>query len=342
MVIPEEYIIQKFYQFSGNPTYNKFTNVYNGSCPSCREGKSWGRKRRLFFLPKDNIICCHNCGWYGDPIKWVCEVNGCTFRDIVLEVKRGAYGADFIENYLSKSSSVASQPVDVPDIPKDSINLFDDTQVEYYKDNVHVQNALSIVKSRRLREAVNKPKTLWFTLNDRVHKNRIILPFYHNNKISHYQSRSIYDTQTPKYLSKQSSDKLLFNIDNVISSISTIFITEGPIDSFFIENGIAVAGIQENSKTAFTVKQKEQLNRYMLHEKIWVLDSQWCDAASLSKSNILCEEGARVFIWPENIGTKYKDVNDLCVGASIDRVPHKFIKENTYTGLKGKVLLSRI
>ena len=53
--IPEEYIIQKFYQFSGNPTYNKFTNVYNGSCPICREGKSWGRKRRLFFIPKDNI-----------------------------------------------------------------------------------------------------------------------------------------------------------------------------------------------------------------------------------------------------------------------------------------------
>jgi hypothetical protein len=340
-MIPEEYIIHKFYQHAGFPIYNKFTNVYNGCCPICREGKSWGRKKRLFFLPRDNVICCHNCGWYGDPIKWICATDNCTFTDIILEIKQGVFGASFIENYFDKTKTV-TDIVSTPQLPKDSINLFDEVQVEYYKSNKDVQRALSIINKRKLNTAINKPKTLWVSLKDKVHQNRIIIPFYSNNKIVHYQSRSIYPAQQPKYLSKQSSDKVLFNVDNIKNEISTIFITEGPIDSFFIENGIAVAGIQEHSKALYTKKQKIQISRYLLHEKIWVLDSQWLDTASYNKTSILCELEEKVFIWPKNIGTKYKDVNDMCVSLNINRLPHKFLKENTFTGLKGKVKLGEI
>ena len=158
MDLPEEYVVQKFYQLAGYPKYVKSTNTYMGGCPICREGKSWGRKSRLYYLPKDNVICCHNCGWYGDPIKWICEVDTCTFKEIILEIKQGAYGADFIENYLSREKSNLITR-DIPDIPKDSINLFDDTQVEYYRSNKHVQHALELVKRRRLDKAINKPKT---------------------------------------------------------------------------------------------------------------------------------------------------------------------------------------
>ena len=297
MVIPEEYIIQKFYQHAGFPVYNKFTNVYNGCCPICREGKSWGRKKRLFFLPKDNVICCHNCGWFGDPIKWICATDGCTFRDIILEIKQGVFGSSFIEDYFDKSTTVRQVPQPAQ-LPVDSINLFDEVQIEYYKGDKVIQKALNIIKARMLDTAVNKPKSLWVSLRDKVHKERIIIPFYVNGRIEHYQSRSIHSNQSPKYLSKQSSDKVLFNVDNIKGEINTIFITEGPIDSFFIENGIAVAGIQEHSKALFTKKQKLQISKFFLHEKIWVLDSQWQDKASYTKTGILCEMGEQTFIWP--------------------------------------------
>jgi hypothetical protein len=341
MIIPEEYIIQKFYQYAGFPIYNKFTNVYNGCCPVCREGKSWGRKKRLFFLPKDNVICCHNCGWYGNPVKWICAVSNCEFRDIANEVRSGTYGHKLIEDYFNDAKTTIPKTIQT-DLPDDSINLFDNVQIEFYKHNKHIQKGLQIINDRKLSNAINKPKTLWMSLKDKIHQNRIIIPFYLDNKIVHYQTRSIYSNQTPKYLSKQSSDKSLFNIDNINSSINTLFITEGPIDSFFIENGIAVAGIQEHSKNLYTKKQRAQMNKFMLHEKIWVLDSQWLDKTSCTKTGILCEMDEKVFIWPKNIGTVYKDVNDMCVGCNINRLPHKFIKENTFTGIKGKVKLSEI
>ena len=91
MNIPEEYIIQKFYQYAGYPKYVKSTNTYSGGCSICREGSSWGRKRRLYYITKDNVICCHNCGWYGSPIKWVMETGSLTYNEVVEEIEDGNY-----------------------------------------------------------------------------------------------------------------------------------------------------------------------------------------------------------------------------------------------------------
>ena len=82
-VIPQDYIIEKFFQYAGYPKYKKITNVYEGGCPLCREGKSWGKKRRLYFVVKENYIYCHNCGWSGSPINWVQEVTGKNYIDII-------------------------------------------------------------------------------------------------------------------------------------------------------------------------------------------------------------------------------------------------------------------
>ena len=53
-IIPEGYVAEKFYQYAGYPKYKKLTNVYEAGCPICREGKSWGKKRRLYYVVKDN------------------------------------------------------------------------------------------------------------------------------------------------------------------------------------------------------------------------------------------------------------------------------------------------
>ena len=84
MDIPEEYIIQKFYQYAGYPKYTKSTNTYTGGCPICREGSSWGRKSRAYYIPKNNAICCHNCGWYSKTLNWIIEVSGLTYNDCLL------------------------------------------------------------------------------------------------------------------------------------------------------------------------------------------------------------------------------------------------------------------
>ena len=342
MLLPQEYIVQKFCQYTGYPKYSKRTNTWAGGCPICREGKSWGKKRRLNYRVKKNYMSCFNCGWHGNPTTFIQEVTGMSYREISAESK----DFDILPEDLIIPDSTTRTPVDTDTLPKDSINVLDPNQKTFWSHSEPVRKAIDTIVTRKLDVAINRPKTLWISLNDYIHKNRLILPFYdEDNKIIFYQTRSLYkedEIDRPKYLSKPGGEKTLFNINQIDPKVSTLFIFEGPIDSCFVKNGIAVGGIQENSESNFTLVQQQQLERYRLFDKVWVLDSQWLDSASYKKTQILLDQGETVFIWPEDIGRRFKDINELCVAIDQPGIGYKFIQKNSYTDIKGKLLLNQI
>lgn len=342
MILPREYIVQKFYQHAGYPKYKKISNTYEAGCPICREGSSWLKKRRCYYLVDDNVICCHNCGWFSKPLKWIQEVSNQTYEEIIKEVK--TYDILPTDVTLDEVETVSTKTIHK--LPLDCINLFDDSQVDYHKGNAAVQKAIEVIKSRKLDVAVNRPKSLWLSLTDRVHKNRLIIPFYdERGEIAFYQSRTILQQpgdKMPKYLSKINGEKSLYNLNNIDPELDYIFIFEGPIDAFFVKNGTAVAGIQENSNNMFSSLQQTQINSFNLFKRIWVLDSQWQDKASRTKTKRLIDMNESVFIWPEKVGRQCKDINDVCLAANINQISPKFIVDNSFTGLKAKLLMSEI
>lgn len=341
IVIPEEYITTKFYQYAGYPKYKRLSNVYEGGCPICREGNSWGRKRRLFYLAKKKIICCHNCGWYSSPYNWIKKVSGLNDIEIIKEIKHFTPNT---ENIVEKKDEIKKEII-VPTLPDNSINLQDISQLNYFKNNKIVEIAKNYLSQRRLDTCINPPNSFFISLTDKVHKNRLIIPFYYNNNIVFYQTRTLLekDNKTkPKYLSKIMGEKSLFNIDNIKDDIDYIFVFEGPIDSCFVQNGVGVTGIQEKSKQTFSPLQLKQLDQYKLYKKIFVLDSQWQDDASARKSKILLQQNESVFLWPEKLGKKFKDFNDICVKLKRDYIKPDVIIENTFTGIKGIIQLSKI
>jgi len=344
VILPQDYIVQKFYQYAGFPKFKKLSNVYEASCPICREGRSWGKKKRCYFIVSDGVICCHNCGWFSSPFNWIKQVSGQTPAEIYKEVSQ--YDILPLDLMQEQQQNIPAVTVNPHSLPLDCINLFDENQVSYYKDNTVVQDALSLISRRRMNHAINKPDTLWLSLTDKIHKNRIIIPFYNEHgDIVFYQSRAIYERDTklyPKYLGKVNGERALFNLNKITPDLDYIFIFEGPIDAFFVQNGTAVAGIQERSNKNFTTLQEEQLATFRLYEKIWVLDSQWLDKASREKTIKLIETGETVFIWPEKVGKKFKDINDLCLAVGRDFIEPEFFIKNSYTGLKAKLMLSGI
>ena len=338
-MIPIDYIVNKFYEYSGGVHFNKFSNNYQGSCYICKEGKSWLKKKRSYLLIEKNAVCCHNCGWYGSSVTWLMEVTGKTFKEILQDSK----GYDNLPSSYTEDTKPTLVIKNEP-LPKDSINLLDKSQVLFYKNERVVIDALKLISSRGLVKAVNRPRSLWVSLTDFTHRDRIVIPFYNrSNEIIYYQSRTIYpDDERPKYLSKVNTVKPLFGIDSIKEDIDHIFIFEGPINAFFTRNSVAVCGIQENSQTNFTAMQQEQLRQYPLHRKIWVLDSQWKDNASLSKSNILADQNENVFIWPKEYGEIYKDFNDIAIKEKKNEITADFVLENTFSGLKAKMALCNI
>lgn len=339
MLLNEDYVVSKFYQHAGSPRYNRLSKSYNACCPTCREGNSWGKKRRLYYIPRKNLIFCHNCGLSMRPVKWVQSVGNMTYVEVMKE--NGNFAR--VEVELER---VEKEPVNIiiESLPRDSINLFDRQQTEFYKDNFYVNKALEIIKSRRLDTAINKPKSLWISLTDPIHKNRLVIPFYDvNDNIVHYQSRTIVERKGktyPKYLSKQNSEKTLFGINNIDEQSKYVFITEGPLDACFLKNGIAVAGINESRGDTLTKKQQDQLAKFPLHEAVWVLDNQRIDNASKKKTAMLAKNGFKVFLWPEEL-KKFKDINEVCIAAHTDSIPEKFILKHTYSGIKVNLMLSK-
>ena len=340
IALPEDYVVIKFYELGYRPIYNKFNNVYQCACPVCREGHSINKKRRCYYVPKNENIYCHNCGWSSKPQKWIKEVSGCSDHDIINELKD--YTPD-VEDILQTEVKVNKN---TETLPKDSINLSDKSQLDFYRNDDNVRAALGLIKSRRLDTAVNRPTNLYLSLSDKVHKNRLVIPFVNeNHQIEFYQTRTILtrDNRTkPKYLGKVNSEKTLFNIDKVTGDYDTVYIFEGPINAFFTKNSVAVAGITENGRS-FTARQQQQLDTTLrFYDTVWILDSQWVDKASLVKSEALLKQGEKVFIWPEKFGKRFKDFNDIAIACNLNEIKHEFIQKNTLDGLKGIVKLSEI
>lgn len=337
--IPEQYVVQKFYQHVSFPSFNKYNNVYNGSCPFCKEGKSYGKKTRFFYLPERELAYCHNCGYSKKVFNFLLDVTGKPFNEVINEIKQGEFN---VVHTVKEETPVKHI---VKSLPDDCINLSDSNQIDFHKDNVIVKHCLSFLQARRLNTAVNKPITFYISLTDLVHKNRLVLPFYDSEgNIVFYQTRTLLAADThkkPKYLSKVGAEKSLYGVHNLDLFHDYVYIFEGPIDSYFVKNGLAICGIQEDSNRNFNELQTKQLANIATFKKVWCLDNQWNDNASLKKSLTLIESGESVFIWPETF-KKFKDLNEVCIKLKKDSIDPSFIQNNTYSGLKAKIVLTNI
>jgi len=316
MNIPQAYVIQKLFSFAHSPTYHRDSGQYNAGCPVCREGTHLGKKKRLYFYTKTNSFYCFNCNKSWNAYTWLCEAGSMSYKDIENDINSNNYRVDRSSDIFQNKKQIQTHT-----LPYDSINLNDNIQTSYYKDNQYVQSALQMISSRRLSTAINRPQNLYISMKDYIHKNRLCIPFYDDkNQISFYQTRSL-DNTLPKYLSKFSAEKTVYGINNINTSLDYIFIFEGPIDAMFVENGVAITGLN------MTNKQQAELNRYPLHKKIWVLDNQCTDLASKQKTEDLLKNRSSVFVWPKDI--KCKDFNELAVLLKQDSISHKFILNNT-------------
>ena len=318
MRLPESYVINKLYAYAYNPSYRKHDGTYNAGCPVCKEGKSLGKKKRLFYYPESNTFYCFNCSKSWTAYQWVRNVCNLTKEELDYEIATNEYSND-----IEKKFTVLNfKKKELPDLPYDSINLFDKVQQSFYSKNQDFLKALQYIRDRRLETAVNRSPNLFISLTDVIHKNRICIPFYdRKNKVIFYQTRAI-DKTEPRYLGKQGYDKTLFGIDRVSNDIPYIFIFEGPIDAMFVKNGVSAAGIKMSEH------QENQLSEFPFHKKIWVLDNPKFDETADQKTREMVMKGEKVFKWP--LGMSYKDFNEKCVFEDLDEIDYQIIIDNLY------------
>ena len=334
MNIPTPYMIRQFCTHTKRAVFKSQKNVYNAECPICKEGKSSGKKRRLFYFIKGNYLFCHNCNESWSALEWLTVVTNKTVAEVVADV-RANENIVTIEDVnplsLEKEDSIKETEAALlrdEGLPGECVDLFDAQQVLFYKNNTTVKAAIEYIQRRRIDQAINRPKHLYVCLDDFTHKNRLLIPCYDlSGKLISYQTRTLLqDDQRPKYLTKD-GEKGIFLEDNIDFDYPYLFIFEGPIDAMFVKNGIAVGG------ASLSVLQKtKMISHEMCHKCIYVFDNDKDNADMKKRISSLISENKNIFFWPKQLNG-IKDINELCMRLSKNSIPTKFFIENTYSGV---------
>ena len=111
----------------------------------------------------------------------------------------------------------------------------------------------------------------------------------------------------------------LYGLDKIDKSKS-IYIVEGPFDSTFVENAVAMCGSDVD------------IGSFDWSDYIWVLDNEPRNREIVNRIAKLIDRGEKVVIWGNSIVEK--DINDMVL-AGHDVM--SMIKLNTYAGLEAKV-----
>ena len=157
------------------------------------------------------------------------------------------------------------------------------------------------------------------TTNDEA---RIIIPLNDTDgNLIGFQGRSLSPNAKMRYITVMLDENApkLYGLDH-INKNETIYIVEGPLDSFFLENSVAMCGSDVDIRTLGW------------SDYIWVYDNEPRNREIVKRISNTIDKGEQVIIWPKQVVEK--DINDMALaGHDIMSI----LESNTYSGLKAKV-----
>jgi transcription elongation factor Elf1 len=315
------------------PKLQRFTkkkdDLYNFRCPLCGDSQKNKIKARGFVYRKKNdyFYMCHNCGVSTTFYNLLKQVDESLLREYQLErYKNGETGNN---NY-----------------PKPEFEEFK-TEKPIFKKSLELPTIESLpeahfakvyVQQRRIPEAFQTQlyyaedfaafiQTLGIeSENLQKGDKRLVIPFYNKEKeLMAIQGRSLGESKL-RYITLKLHDdnKKVYGLDR-INTESMVYVTEGPIDSMFLENAVATADSNLESITDCVDKSKVVL----------VFDNEPRNKEIVEKINHAIENHFNVVIWPEFVDSK--DINDMVLNGFLPDEIHDIVNKNTFVNLRAKM-----
>ena len=309
----------------------KYKKVKNGlwtfRCPYCGDSKKNKNKTRgyIFSVKGDHVFKCHNCGITRSFSNFLKDHVPHVYDEYVMErYKEGTIGKNVpkpdLTQFISKPK-FEKKTIDLE--PLSCLNNFHVAK-KYILDRGIPENKLDrLFYCPNFKEWTNKQKqTFSDTTND---EERIIIPLNDTDgNLIGFQGRSLSPNAKMRYITVMLDEDApkLYGLDH-INKNETIYIVEGPLDSFFLENAVAMCGSDVDIRS------------FGWSDYIWVYDNEPRSRQITDKISKSIDAGDAVVIWPRSI--KEKDLNDMVTsGINVKNV----IQSNVYQGLKAKLQLS--
>ena len=290
-------------------------NLYNFRCPICGDSQTNKNKARgyLYQIKNNTNYKCHNCGINVSFNNFLKQIDTQIHKQYIFEkFKEGNTGKNFTTQApVLKFEAPKFKPK--LDLPKAS----EDPVAKAYLENRKL-NSDNYYYTEKFKEWTNSLRPTF----DNVSKDepRIIIPLFYQNILVGFQGRALGPSKI-KYITIMLTDDApkIYGLDKVQKNKS-VYITEGPFDSTFISNSIALCGADGD------------VDKWGISDPVWVYDNEPRNREILSRISRVIEMGQKVIIWPSTI--KEKDINDMVLsGLDVQSV----IESNTYSGLEAKL-----
>ena len=290
-------------------------NLYNFRCPICGDSKKHKNKARGYFYGiKANVnFRCHNCGASMSFSNFLKQIDTILHKQYVMEKFKDGFAGVRGGSAIEKPAELKFEaPVFKPklDLPKASTNLV----AKKYLENRKLDSDKFYYTDKFKAWSNSHKKTFDSVKYDEP---RIIIPLFYKKTLVGFQGRSLGPSKV-KYITVMINDDApkIYGLDSIRGG-APVYITEGPFDSTFIRNSIAMCGADGD------------VGKWGISNPVWVYDNEPRSKEITTRISKTIASGGSVVIFPSNIHEK--DINDMVLaGHDVQSI----VESNIYKGLE--------
>ena len=316
-----------------SPRLEKFRKirggVYNFRCPYCGDSQRHKNKARGYIYKNkaDYNFKCHNCGVTRSFTYFLKDRDPPLYDEYVMErYKEGLTGKGTVTpepNFTFVKPKFRKKDI-CDELAKISeLNTSHRAKKYLINRGINEDTLSKFYYCPDFKRWTNKHKKIYDTTDN--DDDRIIIPLRNSKgELFGYQGRSLDPTSKMRYITVMLDENApkIYGLEK-INTQKPIYILEGPFDSLFVENSVAMCGSDVDIRT------------FGWSSYIWVYDNEPRNREIVNRLERSINRGDQVVIWPSNI--KEKDVNEMILAK------HNIcdiIKTNTFSELKAKLQLN--
>ena len=316
-----------------SPRLEKFkkirAGVYNFRCPYCGDSQKHKNKARGYIYQNkaDYNFKCHNCGMTRSFTYFLKDRDQPLYDEYIMErYKEGLTGKGTV---TPEPKFTFPQPKfrkkDICDELTKISELNTTHRAKKYLINrgINEDTLSKLYYCPNFKEWTNKHKKIFD--NTKHDDQRIIIPLRHSDgQLFGYQGRSLDPTSKMRYITVMLDEDApkLYGLEK-INTKKPIYILEGPFDSLFVENSVAMCGSDVDIRS------------FGWSDYIWVFDNEPRNREIVSRIERCINRGDKVVIWPSHI--QEKDVNEMIL-AKYDICT--ILESSVYSELTAKLKLN--
>ena len=290
-------------------------DLYNFRCPICGDSqKNKSKTRGYLYAIKANVnYKCHNCGASMSLNNFIKQIDPVIAKQYAFEkFKDGHTGRNFVTEEPTFNFEAPKFKKKL-DLPKASTVPIAKLYLEKRK-----LNPTKFYYADKFKAWTNSLKETFENVD--YDEPRIIIPLYYKDDLVGFQGRSLGPNKV-KYITVMINDNApkIYGLDEITKE-SPVYITEGPFDSSFIKNSIAMCGADAD------------VYKWGVSDPVWIYDNEPRNNEIVKRISNTISKGDKVVIWPSNINEK--DINDMVLsGHNVQEL----VESNIYNGLEANL-----